>query len=176
MTIGKKCKYGQESGRSGRFLGGRGLQACGVRRLRSMRNDWKWAEKAAVRALVGAHTYSRQCREKGSGVLGHGTKDSRRGSGEQRPVETPRSIDAIRWGGGGGAARRPRTRARPQVRVGPGPGREEGLSQPSTPPTMAGAAGRDRPCSFSRREIKKWRGGRQQFPRPDPHIPDIRTS
>lgn len=45
---------------------------------------------------------------------------------------------------------------------------KKAFSQPSTPPTMAGAAGRDRPCSFSRREIKEMEGGKAAISSPRP--------
>lgn len=73
-----------------------GPQAYGVRWTSSTRGDCKWAEKAVGVSMRG-NSFSRQCGEKGSGVLGRGTKDSRRGhrkSGRWRP---PRPTDVIRW-------------------------------------------------------------------------------
>lgn len=91
-----------------------------------------------VGVLWGEESHSRQCGEKNSGVLGRGTKDSRRSCRKKRRWTPPKPTDVIRRGQ---RARQPPTEMRPGVRARQGPGGEEGLLQPSTPPTMAGAAG-----------------------------------
>lgn len=132
VTIGKNANSQYGDG-NGRFFRGAGLQACGVRWVSSTRGDWKWAEDGWE--VLGEHSSNTLTSEgrKATGVLGQDTKDSRRGSKKKRPVETP---DTNRCHSRGQRARRARTRAWPLVRAGQGPG-NEGLSQPSTPPTMA---------------------------------------
>lgn len=94
-----------------------------------------------VRVLTGGHT---RTQSRAWGERQRGPWPRHQGQQRRRPedgsVETPDTIDAIGWGQ---RARRPRTRARHQVQAGQGPGGEKGLFQPSTPPTMAGAAGRE---------------------------------
>lgn len=91
--------------------------------------------------LTGGHT---RTQSRAWGERQRGPWPRHQGQQRRRPedgsVETPDTIDAIGWGQ---RARRPRTRARHQVQAGQGPGGEKGLFQPSTPPTMAGAAGRE---------------------------------